>query len=241
MTFTFNTRREYTRMHVWCKFGDSSPKLWQVIALTSQISKNSESKWPKWTWRPNSMTSIFNTSREYPRMHVWCKFGDSSPNLWQVIALTNQISKNSESKWPKWTWRPNSMTSIFNTSREYPRMHVWCKFGDSSPNLWQVIALTSQISKNSESKWPKWTWRPNSMTSIFNTSREYPRMHVWCKFGDSSPNLWRVIAQTRKRLRTDRRTDRRTDAGNDNTPSAWKAKGWKRMSITWTFSVTRKF
>ena len=24
---------------------------------------------------------------------------------------------------------------------------------------------------------------------------------------------------------TDGRTDRRTDAGNDNTPSAWKAKG----------------
>ena len=30
---------------------------------------------------------------------------------------------------------------------------------------------------------------------IFNTSWEYPRMHVWCKFGDSSPNLWRVIMQ----------------------------------------------
>ena len=27
-------------------------------------------------------------------------------------------------------------------------------------------------------KWPKWPWRSRSMTSIFNTSREYPRMHV---------------------------------------------------------------
>ena len=32
------------------------------------------------------------------------------------------------------------------------------------------------------------------MTFTFNTSWEYPRMHVCCKFGGSSPNLWRVIA-----------------------------------------------
>ena len=36
------------------------------------------------------------------------------------------------------------------------------------------------------------------MTSIFNTIREYPQMHVWCKFGDSSPNLWRVIVRTNR-------------------------------------------
>ena len=34
------------------------------------------------------------------------------------------------------------------------------------------------------------------MTLIFNTSWEYTRMHVCWKFGDSSPNLWRVIART---------------------------------------------
>ena len=66
--------------------------------------------------------------------------------IWWVIAQTSQISQNSESKWPKWPWRSRSMTSIFNTSREYPRMQVWCKFGDSSPNLWRVIEQTSRIS-----------------------------------------------------------------------------------------------
>ena len=50
----------------------------------------------------------------------------------------------------------------------------------------------------------KWPWRSLSMTSIFNTNWEYPTMHVWCKFCDSSSNLWRVIIQTRKSLWTDR-------------------------------------
>ena len=79
------------------------------------------------------------------------------------------------------------MTSIFNTNRKYPRMHVYCKIGDSSPNVWRVVAQTSHISHNSESKWPKWPWRSRSMTSILNTDQEYPRMHVCCKFDDSSP------------------------------------------------------
>ena len=35
---------------------------------------------------------------------------------------------------------------------------------------------------------------------------------VWCKFGDSSSNLWQK--------------DRHS---NDNTPSAWKAKGEKQL------------
>ena len=100
----------------------------------------------KWPWRSRSMTSISNNSRENTKMHIWCKFGDSSSNPLQVITQTSQISKNSMSKWPKWPWRWRSTNSIFNTSWEYSRMHVWCKFGDSSPNLWWVIARTSQIS-----------------------------------------------------------------------------------------------
>ena len=48
------------------------------------------------------------------------------------------------------------------------------------------------------------------MTSIFNTSRGYPRMHALCKFGNSSSNLWRVIVRTRKYLRMDWQTDGRT-------------------------------
>ena len=77
----------------------------------------------------------------------------------------------------KWPWRSRSITPIFNICWEYPRIHVWCKFGDSSPNLWQVIMWTSRISQNSESKWP---WRSRSINPIFNTSREYPMRHFWC-------------------------------------------------------------
>ena len=129
-------------------------------------------------------------------MHICCKFGDCSSKLLQV--WTSQIS---ESKWPKWPWRPRWLTSIFNTNLKYPRMHVWYKFGDCSYNPLQVIAQTSWILYNSESKWPKWPWRPRWLTPIFNTNRKYPRMHVWYKFGDCRSNPLQVITQQAEFLR----------------------------------------
>ena len=74
---------------------------------------------------------------------------------------------------------PALFNHIFDTRQEYPMMHTWCKFGDSSRYLWRVIAWTSRISWISwisKSKWPTWPWKSRSVTPIFNTSQEYPRV-----------------------------------------------------------------
>ena len=51
----------------------------------------------------------------------------------------------------------------------------------------------------------------NKSTFGHVTRQEYPRMHVWCKFGDSSSNQWWVIVQTKYSLRTDIQMNRQTD------------------------------
>ena len=91
----------------------------------------------------------------------------------------------------KWPWRSRSMPAIFKTDVRIPR---WI-FGANLVILAQIHQKLSCGQKkpwnsyNSESKWPKWPWRSRSMTSIFNTSWAYPRMRVWCKYGDFNPNL----------------------------------------------------
>ena len=45
---------------------------------------------------------------------------------------------------------------ISNTTWENPKMHIWCKCGDSCSNPLPVIMQRSQICQNSKSKWPKW-------------------------------------------------------------------------------------
>ena len=125
----------------------------------------------KWPCGSSSMTPNSNTNRESAKMHIWCKFGDSSWNSLQI--MRGQVKFLIILSQTKWLWRLRSVAPIFNTSREYLRMQVLCKCGDFSPILWRVIARTSRISWNSESKLTKWSWRSRSMTRIFNTSRDY--------------------------------------------------------------------
>ena len=97
-----------------------------------------------------------------------------------------------ESKWPNGLEGEGQCPPFSIPAERIPR----CIFRDSSSNQLNVTARTSRNSYNTESKRTKWPWRSRSTTSTFNTIWEYPRMHVRCKFGDSNPNLWRVIVRT---------------------------------------------
>ena len=131
----------------------------------------------------------------------------------------------------KWPWRSRSMTSIFNINREYHRMHAWCKFGDSSPNLGRVISrrqaefptIPSQNGQNDlegQGQWPPFSIPAKGIPG--------------CMFG---ANLV-IPAQTCDELscgrgkvydRTDRQTDGRTDRRRQRQyPFGLKAKGKKR-------------
>ena len=140
--------------------------------------------------------------------HIWDVYHPLAGLDQYKRAMLNAISR--VEMMAKWPLRARSMTPIFNTSWENPNMHNWSKFGDFNSNPLQVImGVKPNFLENSKSKWPKWPWRSKSMTSIFNISWEYPRMYVWCKFGDPSSNLWPVTCVwTRSSLWTDGRADR---------------------------------
>ena len=69
------TAARYIALSLISRYLSLDPKNRDISGLhcimgASQISKNSESKWP---WRSRSMTRIFNNSREYPKMYAWLK------------------------------------------------------------------------------------------------------------------------------------------------------------------------
>ena len=120
------------------------------------------------------------------------------------------------------TLRSRSMTPIFNTSREYPRMHVRCTFGDSSPNLW----LTSF--RKDKPNFLEFYVKMAKMIFKFKVNNPYFQYQLRvsqdaCFFA----NLV-IPAQICDKLSCGQDhccMDGRMNAGDDNTPSAWKAKG----------------
>ena len=71
------------------------------------------------------------------------------------------------------------------------------------------------------------------MTSIFNTNPEYPKMHAWCKFGDSSSKSVTSYRADKEKF-TDRQMDRQTDRRRQRQyPFGLKGQGVKIDGTYW--------
>ena len=113
----------------------------------------------------------------------------------------------------KWPWRSRSMTPIFKTSSRNLKMHIWCPFGDSSSNPLSYRAdkfprILSQNDLEGQGQWPPFSIPVKNIPGCI-------------KFGDSSPNLWRVISRTIWIPR--------------NSVSKWPKRPWRSRSMTSIF------
>ena len=109
-----------------------------------------------------------------------------------------------------------------HTSCKNLKMHIWCKFDDSSSNPLQEAEIPRILRQNGQNDLEgQGQWPPFSIPA-----KSIP----WCMFGANLVIPAQICdelscGQGKVYGQMDSQTDRRTDAGNDNIPSAWKAKG----------------
>ena len=167
------------------------------------------------------MPPIFNASCENPKMHIWCKFGDSSSHPLKVTVRTGRNSYNSESKQPndlegQGQWLPLSIPA---------KSIRGCMFGANLLILAQIYdellcgqaefpRILSQNGQNDlegQGQWPPFSIPAENIP--------------WCTFGTNlviqaqicdelSCGQGKVYGRTDGRMdgRTDGRTDRQTKA-----------------------------
>ena len=155
-----------------------------------------QGQWPPFSllWRHNGRDSVSN---HQPHEGLFNRLIQRISKKTSKVNVTGLCTRNSlgTGEFPAQMASNAKNVSIWwrhhvNTSRQNPKMHIWCRYGDYNSNPLHVIARTSR-------KWLILPSRSKSMTPIFNTSWEYHRTHVWYEFGDSSSNLRRVIVRTR--------------------------------------------
>ena len=108
----------------------------------------------KWPWRSSQWPQFSIPTDRIPRCILCANLVIPAQICLKLLCRQTKFPKILESKWSKWTWRSRSMTPIFNTSQEYTTVHIWCKFGDSIPNLWWVIIWTNQTDRHRQWQWP---------------------------------------------------------------------------------------
>ena len=164
------------------------------------------------------MTPFFNTGPEYLRMHVWCKFDNSSSNLWRFIDWTNQNSQNyleGQGQWPLFSIPDKSIPiCMFGANLVIPSQ-ICDKLFYGQAKFPRILSQNGHNDLEGHGQWPL----------FFNTNWEYPRMHICHKFDYSSSNMWRVIVcdelwcgQSTVHGRTDRRTDGKKHMRATTTP-----------------------
>ena len=123
------------------------------------------------------------------------------------------------------------MTPIFNTTWEYPRMHVWCKFDDYSPKLWWVKAQASWIQNDLEvqGQWTLFSIPTKSIPRCMFVANLVIRSQICDKLlcGQGKVYGWtdrQTDGWTDRRTdgRTDRPTDRQTDRQTDRRTDGWR-------------------
>ena len=114
-------------------------------------------------------------------MVILAQFCDEVP-----IAPTTRISWNYDFKWPNYLEGQGQCLTSPIPAEKIPR-HI---FGAHLVILAQIDDKLScrqaQFPRIPRVKMAKMTLKVRSTTPIFHSSWNYPRMHVWCKFGDSS-------------------------------------------------------
>ena len=160
------------------------------------------------------MTTIFNTSPEYPKMHVWCKFGDSRPNLWRVIVQTSKVYGRTDRQmqatiplWPERPWAKNCSPKrqeeagiqqrMTKSSTDWERPTISCptKF---EPNAISTLSVNVQKLFNQSEAMkqqefigvrPKWI-RPGEYQKecIYKVSHQSPERVVW----KCTKNAWLI-------------------------------------------------
>ena len=144
---------------IWDKLSHGHAKFPKILSQNGQSELEDLSR---------SMTQFSISVQEYPGMHVCCKFDDSSPNLWQVVAWTSQISKMA-----KVTMKVKVNDPHFQFSLEYSMIQVWYKFGDSSPKH-----KTSYL----QNEYP-WAFMPQCMIHHSEKQCVYYFCSEWCLVG----------------------------------------------------------
>ena len=157
-----------------------------AVSLVKTMAKPWRSRWPPFSIPAERIPScIFGENLVIlAQVHYKLLWRQS---IFPILSRNGQIDIESQGQWPLLSIPAESITG--------------CMFGAN----WVILAPIYDELSREQAKFPrilsdsglKWPWRLKSMTTIFYTNREYPKMHVWCKFGVSRPNLWRISMRTR--------------------------------------------
>ena len=146
-----------------------------------------------------------------------CTFGDSSSNPLQVENGQNDLEGHGQ--WPPFSIPAESVLGCIFGANLVILAYNCDELSCGQAEFPRILSQNCQNDLEDQGQWPPFSIPVEGIPGcMFGANLAIPAQTC----DELSCGQGKVYGRTDKQ--TDGRTDRRTDAGNENTPSAWKAK-----------------
>ena len=108
------------------------------------------------------MTSIFNTRWEYHRMHVWCKFGDCSPNelshgqaeFRRILSQNRQNDLECQGQWPPFSIPAESIPGCMFGANLMILAQIYDELSCGQAKFPRILSQNGQNELEGQGQWP---------------------------------------------------------------------------------------
>ena len=186
-------------MPIWCnlvilaqihyKLSWRQAKFPRILSQNGQNGQNDlegQCKWPPCSIPSESIPGCMFDANLVILAQIYDESSRGQAEFPRILSQNGQNDLEGQCQWPPFSIPIESIPGCMFCAKLVILAQIYEELSRGKPNFLEF-----------EVKMAKWNWRSRSMTSIFNTGREYPKMHVWCKYSDSRSNLWWVIVRTR--------------------------------------------
>ena len=111
-------------------------------------------------WRSRSMASIFNTSWENPKIHIWCKFGDSNSNPLQVIMEKSRNGQNDpegQGQWPPFSIPAETIPGCMFGANLVILAHIYDELSRGQAKFPRILSQNGQTDLEGQGQWPQYS------------------------------------------------------------------------------------
>ena len=163
----------------------------------------------KWSWRPQSMMPIFNTSCENPKMHIWCKLGDSSSSqihyklsrrqakFPRILSQNGQNDLEGQGQWPPFSIPAESSPGCMFGANLVILAQICDASSRGQDKFTRKMGRNCQNDLEGHSQWPPFSIPAESIPGCMSGANLVIPAQIW---DESSCRQNKVYRRTNRRM-----------------------------------------
>ena len=223
MTPFFDTRQEYPMMHTWCNlvipgisYFHGQAEFSRILSQNDQHDLENQGQWPLFSIPAKIIPGSMFGANLVILAQICEDLLSGQIKFPKILCQNSQNDLEGQGQWPSFSIPDKSIwICMFGANLVIPSQ-ICDELLCGQAKFPRILSQNCQNDLEGQGQWPLFSIPAESIPGCIFVANLMILLQICDELS---------CRQSKVHGRMDRWTDRRTDAGNDNTPSAWKAKG----------------